>query len=311
MAEILKCSPQRILVAPGEYETTQEINAGAIEVVGESPETTFLSLNNGYNGKIILSGTMFSGITVRNYDNRHSPASGGVSVGGTTVISNCVFTGFRHDWGLSMLTVSAGTAKLIDTVFRNANSAAISYTGGNASFERCVISNQTSSAANCGVNTTLFRNCLIAGNTGSGITASGTLIVENTTIVSNANGIVMSGSGLAMTNAIIAANMTADVTVGEGFTASIANSCFAEADSIPSGAVTVSKSLAADPMFNFGAKKKLPYYGILGASPCKNTGVNAAWMDEATDLAGNRRRVGMVDMGCYEHPTAIFVITVR
>jgi hypothetical protein len=45
----------------------------------------------------------------------------------------------------------------------------------------------------------------------------------------------------------------------------------------------------------------VPYYAIRYASGARNRGVNAAWMADATDMAGNARiNDGTVDIGCYE-----------
>ena len=45
----------------------------------------------------------------------------------------------------------------------------------------------------------------------------------------------------------------------------------------------------------------VPYYAIRYASAARNAGVNAAWMADATDMAGNARiNDGTVDIGCYE-----------
>ena len=45
----------------------------------------------------------------------------------------------------------------------------------------------------------------------------------------------------------------------------------------------------------------VPYYAIRYASAARNAGVNAAWMADATDMAGHARiNDGTVDIGCYE-----------
>ena len=70
--------------------------------------------------------------------------------------------------------------------------------------------------------------------------------------------------------------------------------------------------VTADPKLNFGKKAKLPYYAILGNSPCKNAGKKAAWMDVATDLVGNPRIYGGApDMGCYESQSGGMLLIVR
>jgi len=60
----------------------------------------------------------------------------------------------------------------------------------------------------------------------------------------------------------------------------------------------VNGNITADPQFtDIGAGD----FTLFKKSPCKNAGVNAAWMESATDLAGNKRRLySVVDIGAYE-----------
>ena len=53
--------------------------------------------------------------------------------------------------------------------------------------------------------------------------------------------------------------------------------------------------------FNAGRIAAQPYYAIRGNSPAKDAGIDAGWTEDSLDLAGKRRLVGPVDIGCYEH----------
>ncbi len=41
-------------------------------------------------------------------------------------------------------------------------------------------------------------------------------------------------------------------------------------------------------------------YRLQPGSPCIDRGITQSWMNDARDLAGNRRRRGNVDIGAYE-----------
>lgn len=76
---------------------------------------------------------------------------------------------------------------------------------------------------------------------------------------------------------------------------SASNSCFTCTLDLPGS----SNNIAADPKFaNFAGQN----FRLTSGSPCRNTGLNMAWMEGAFDLDGlNRIREGRVDMGCYEY----------
>ena len=65
-------------------------------------------------------------------------------------------------------------------------------------------------------------------------------------------------------------------------------------------------NISADPVLVMTGGSSKPIYSLANDSPCCNAGFRLPWSDDATDLAGNPRRVGRtVDMGCYENPLAI------
>ena len=109
-------------------------------------------------------------------------------------------------------------------------------------------------------------------------------------------------AGGTMTNCIVTANSNAEDDGAPSSDANIAGTAEAAMTSCFTG----------DPLFNLGRKRGQPWYGLRDAFPCVNAGVPLGWMDaNATDLAGNRRRIGLPDIGCYEsqprRPTCLMV----
>ena len=65
-------------------------------------------------------------------------------------------------------------------------------------------------------------------------------------------------------------------------------------------------NISADPVLVMTGGSSKPIYSLANDSPCRNAGFRLPWSDDATDLAGNPRRVGRtVDMGCYESSSSI------
>ena len=186
----------------------------------------------------------------------------------------------------------------------------------------------------------VIRNCLIAGNrltdTGSGSYAAGVALfgrarIENCTITGNAAdkfrgaGLHVGASGVVVENCIVFGNTgktnvvtwtsettavtnavacQGDIYVADGKNPEFSHSCAPELTGV-AGCVT------ADPKLNLGQKPKLPYYSILSGSPCRDAGVRLDWMDGATDLYGNPRRIGRPDIGCFECGDSGLIMFVR
>ena len=128
--------------------------------------------------------------------------------------------------------------------------------------------------------------------------------------VAHQTNIVANLDGTATTNVIWAAD---DIFVSAGKSAILSHCCAADVAGLASEQVVVVNSLAADPLFNLGKKANLPYWGILGNSPCKNAGKKLEWMTEGTtDLVGNPRVFGgKPDLGCYESLSGGLMLIVR
>ena len=160
--------------------------------------------------------------------------------------------------------------------------------------------------------------------------ALASLAIENCTIVSNvftkvdgAGGLYLTGNGVTAVNTLVWGNVAktnevllleaqSDVKVAAGVTATFDHSLAFGLPDLASGQVTVTDCLSADPKFNRGLKASVPYWGVLGTSPCKNKGVKLGWMTGATDLIGNPRVFnGKPDIGCYESQVGGLVIIVR
>ena len=223
--------------------------------------------------------------------------------------------------------------------------AAIGIEGAGALVDHCVITNNAGGTANgvyaAGIRVfgdyspaPVIRNSLIGYNFcvtkggvdsigGAGIYANGSVVVENCTIVSNRTdgagaGVYVKAGTAEIVNTIIASNVgglanAAEICSNEVFVAEGASATWqkcrvpAEAGIDDAGVTTV------DPMFNFGARSSIPYWGILGDSPLKNKGVKRDWMTpEAKDLNGQKRVFNAKpDLGCYESQVGGTVIIVR
>ncbi len=155
--------------------------------------------------------------------------------------------------------------------------------------------------------TALLRNVLITGNRscenrGDGVFshgASAKTVLVNCTVADNDNGrgLEYGGGTFAVTNTIVWGH-TDDLrnfpTDGEGRLLNVSHSLFATADTMDD----VEGCKTGDPLFVDVSTRD---YRLQRGSPAIDTGLNLAWMQGATDLAGMPRiMMGRVDMGCYE-----------
>jgi len=327
--------PKKIVVLAG---PTVPVGSGVsvstvCEITGEGPDVSTVSVSQGTQG--ISFGA--AGAALRNLTLTGSGSSIGtynariLTVGAGTVVSNVVITDYMAN-NQASISVS-GT--LTHSVVRNCKKGC-SNDGGQALqvgaggfIDHCVVTNNTLSSNSSGgdgvaINVSgsaekpaVIRNTLVAGNwTERGeqgaVAASGTVRIENCTIVTNrcavaggAGGLYVSGSGVTVENTVVWGNVgktaPVDVKVADGVTATFTRSLALGLPDLASAAVTVDNCLSVDPKFNAGKKPALPYYSLRRSSPCLNRGAKAAWMEDATDLAGNPRLYGSrPDLGCYE-----------
>ena len=184
--------------------------------------------------------------------------------------------------------------------------------------------------------TPIIRNCLVCDNrvepglstqtngVGAGICVVNKAIIENCTVAHNfvkygyrAAGVYVSNaSGISLVNVLVAENGvgTNDWTtaVASNIGGALTNETMSIVACCAPELTNVVGCVTADPKLNLGQKPKLPYYSILGNSPCKNAGKKADWMEGATDLIGNPRVFGgKPDIGCYENQTGGMLLIVR
>jgi hypothetical protein len=215
--------------------------------------------------------------------------------GGTSIISNCLFTGN---------SVAGGTQPWGGAV-RNA-----------ALLTRCVITSNSAAQRGGGVyEGGTARNCLIAFNSSPGGGIQNVASVENCTIVSNSvYGAYSFLMGCALTNCIVYGNAPTDISASNQSgirTVMVANCGYATTGTtfvlIGNRNITDQAPGFVDP----GAGN----FRLRHGSPCIDAGVNLDWMAGAVDLDGSNRVVGgAVDLGAYEfceRPTAGAAILLR
>ena len=196
----------------------------------------------------------------------------------------------------------------------------VSLTGAGAQLSNCVITNNAGSTSVVSVNnaTATLRNCLVAGNSTSGTTSVGGIYlsngtVENCTVARNRNtnaGATCAGVSLAASaNAVLRNTISWGNTLSDGSTSTAAN--FKDAGAVEGATAqgTVETCLYdRNPLFKDAANGD---YSIKSSSPARDAGTNQEWMKNAFDLAGNKRKTGRVDIGCYEQTSAATLILMK
>ena len=213
------------------------------------------------------------------------------------------------------------------------NNAAGIHLSGSAVLERCEIANYKVSYPDSASNwasvggvrmdgRSTLRNCYVHGNsaraksyvTGGGVSVGGTgCTVDNCTVVSNqvstatdgtclGGGIYVSGTNAKIRNSIASGNsvngVSHDLSLATSATGLVfENNLVANAAELPEGAVDCIGD--ADPLFaDDGAG-----YRITKDSPCRNAGCKVDWAMKkgmATDIDGQERCCGPIDIGCWE-----------
>jgi len=244
----------------------------------------------------------------------------GISVTGAATVRKCRVIGCTsHNSGC--FVVSGANAVVSDCEVAGCSGTnPVSLTGAGAQLSNCVITNNAGGTSAVSVNnaTATLRNCLVAGNSTSGETSFGGIYlsngtVENCTVASNRNtnaGATCAGVSLAASADVVLRNVISwGNTLSDGSTGTAANFKDAGADEGAAAQGTVETCLYdQDPLFKNAANGD---YSLASGSPARDAGTNQEWMKNAFDLAGNKRRAGRVDIGCYECQSASFCIIVR
>ena len=308
----------------GDYGASSlRITAGVVSNCVVSSAVTARS-----NGAVGVSGTgLLTHSVLRNCYTHRSTSSGsvvyggGVTVGGGGVVQFCSITGCHThgangSGGGGAYVMEGGVLRdceILDCYgYGTLNGTVIGHGGSvrqaGGLVERCIIGDTvTEKRGGEAVRITggTMRSCLVrgavAGSEAQALYVDGGT-VENCTVVTNGYGTALASSvaaviaGGGVTNAVFFANNGGDVTLSGG---TIAFSRFAEAAGSDG-------NISADPVLVMTGGSSKPIYSLANDSPCCNAGFRLPWSDDATDLAGNPRRVGRtVDMGCYENPLAI------
>lgn len=308
----------------GDYGASSlRITAGVVSNCVVSSAVTARS-----NGAVGVSGTgLLTHSVLRNCYTHRSTSSGsvvyggGVTVGGGGVVQFCSITGCHThgangSGGGGAYVMEGGVLRdceILDCYGYGTHNGTVIGHGGSVRqagglVERCIIGDTvTEKRGGEAVRITggTMRSCLVrgavAGSEAQALYVDGGT-VENCTVVTNGYGTALASSvaaviaGGGVTNAVFFANNGGDVTLSGG---TIAFSRFAEAAGSDG-------NISADPVLVMTGGSSKPIYSLANDSPCRNAGFRLPWSDDATDLAGNPRRVGRtVDMGCYENPLAI------
>ena len=342
LREAVLVGPRRIDVGEGLISAGSDsvVSYTLMDIAGRGPDKTVIS---GQRITLQVAGSSIRGLCVSGAPAAWNASAVNLSSG--TMITNCLVAGCPS-YNQGGIRLTGGAA--FDCTVRNGtiqdpaqHSNAGIYMEGSSVIERCMVIANTGYGFRLEAVSPIIRNSLAYGNTHGGVYSTGAGRIENCTLVCNTNGtsalraggIHLDGSGTEIVNTVLCGNVgktnavtwineetavtnavTAEVnvSVAPGGTASFSHCCAPELAAIASGTVTVDAGVTADPKFNFGAKASLPYWGLLNGSPCLNAGVEAEWMEDATDLVGEPRiRNRVPDIGAYEGElpggTVIFV----
>ena len=247
-------------------------------------------------------------------------SGGGVRLHNGGVLSNCVVQGnsaFARGGGI---WCDGGGMVYGCTIVNNAASL-----GGGASLHdgsliAChIIANVALTAGGGGHSGSpgLIRNCVVVSNSapvGGGIslvsTGAVSATIQNCTIASNTA--TLAGGGLncdslqapgpAVVNTIIYYN---EAPVSQNWV-NIGPAAFTNACTTPTNGLPGPGHIDAEPLFS---RITGGGYHLRASSPCKNTGLNGAWMTGNVDIEGNARIIAaIVDRGAFEYPNATDVV---
>ncbi len=322
-----------VYVAPGVYPLERN-NAvyitNAISVIGSSGIPSDVVVSNKYSASYTDKNNIFyidhkdalvASLTMTHGQlNQAQNQSGGYNVyvgadGGT--VSNCVIQsgGSIHPHNSGAVYLRGTDALLIHSIVRNCwNSTAetVGWPGQNG----IAITMTAGRVESCLVDGNRVTSATYATEPKSSIIyATGGTIV-NTTLVNNearrSGAFSVSGTAEVINCAVIGNKnineedpMVSDVWIGqaENFVACLSDS----AEPINESCFTTDLPLNQI----FRERQGAAYFPAPG-SPLINQGINWDGAEQATDLAGNPRRIGTrVDIGCYESPAESFLIIIR
>ncbi len=231
---------------------------------------------------------------------------------GTVTIKNCRFEAQEvANYGVALRLDS--TAQVSGCSFREGASGSYgTVVGGSAQslFERCRFSSNQSPAYFTEGTSPLFRNCLFADGNDTAIRLfSGTSAfrAENCTFAGNKSALTVQKdftAAAALVNCLVYGNTTDFVRV-DGVTSETTfalTNCLVSA--YPNGHYTAQDCLAGvAPRF---VSARRGDYSLKASSPCREKALSLDWMDaDATDLAGNPRRLDLYGRPLAESPSAL------
>ena len=259
------------------------------------------TISRAYPPMINATAGLIANCIVTNYNNYFYHNSINI-IGGSTVVSNCVFDGtglgYGHvNYSQSMVPLS-GSAKLINCEVRNRKTTSNMNAGDRAAVmagESTVMRNCYIHDCSCNFGVNSVYNC--------GLLAYGSAVVDNCTII-NCGGTVNSKGGLAVTGSAKARN---NLAFGN-WTGK--DSTFATNDLYAVAGVTLQNNAygvgtlpaseegcfpISDPCFQAGT--------VVPGKVLAGRGLRLEWMSKGADCQdfyGNPRLVGKPDIGCAE-----------
>ncbi len=283
--------------------------------------STVISNRGGDGGGLYLYGTNASARECFIANNANAQHGGGVYVRQAGWLDTCTIQGNLTDSRGGGVYLSGGGAMTNCLVQGNrcghSGGGVQCYQGGLV--DRCRLFDNVAEGIGAGYGGGLAlyqggwgRNCLILGNCafycGGGVVLSYTGVLENCTVCNNHTRSIASyagGGGVwcqylgdkLIRNCIIRNNASVAGPQNWGLDAGPAlfeYCCTTPTNGLPGGL----GCFDADPLFMDPAAG---IYGLQLTSPCRDAGINQAWMTDAFDLPGrNRVGNGVVDLGAFE-----------
>lgn len=253
----------------------------------------------------------------------------GINLTNACVVSNCLVAGNGSDgiriWTYGDLSIhntvisnnaGRGIAKRYNKLVMH-NSQVVNNHGGGMSLRADVVIS----------NSAICRNSAVYG-AGLHCEDRGTILLYNTRITDNSadtgGGAIRTVRPFEFYNCTIASNQsvsgydgiwTGDTNIHQVYN-TICYDSFGPASNFVfyyscATGLTGNGNITAPPSF---VDPAVDNYTLAGNSPCRDAGTNQPWMDNALDLAGNRRvdrYSRRVDIGCYEYETRGSMFTIH